>query len=311
MAQQNKDTNELIKVRRQKLADLQAAGKNPFEIMKYDVTHHSKEIKDNFEELEGKEVAVAGRLMFKRVMGKASFCNVQDLQGGIQAYVARDEIGVESYQDFKKMDIGDIVGIKGKVFATKTGEKSIHAEEVILLSKSLKPLPEKFHGLTDTDTRYRQRYVDLIMNEESKEVFNLNEDCEIWVQGQVTSKGTYESPKMIGTIPKDLLNKSKDEIVAYFKEKYPNKEIASMNQYEIILGNAQKKEPSKANKYSIEEKDGFIYVYKYDKEGTKSQVEKTDISVDSLPKSVQEELTSGILVDNEDDAYSKLENFGS
>ena len=171
MAQQNKDTNELIKVRRQKLAGLQAAGKNPFEIMKYDVTHHSKEIKDNFEELEGKEVAVAGRLMFKRVMGKASFCNVQDLQGGIQAYVARDEIGVESYQDFKKMDIGDIVGIKGKVFATKTGEKSIHAEEVILLSKSLKPLPEKFHGLTDTDTRYRQRYVDLIMNEESKEVF--------------------------------------------------------------------------------------------------------------------------------------------
>ncbi len=171
MAQQNKDTNELIKVRRQKLADLQAAGKNPFEIMKYDVTHHSKEIKDNFEELEGKEVAVAGRLMFKRVMGRASFCNVQDLQGGIQAYVARDEIGVESYQDFKKMDIGDIVGIKGKVFATKTGEKSIHAEEVILLSKSLKPLPEKFHGLTDTDTRYRQRYVDLIMNEESKEVF--------------------------------------------------------------------------------------------------------------------------------------------
>ena len=171
MAQQNKDTNELIKVRRQKLADLQAAGKNPFEIMKYDVTHHSKEIKDNFEELEGKEVAVAGRLMFKRVMGKASFCNVQDLQGGIQAYVARDEIGVESYQDFKKMDIGDIVGIKGKVFATKTGEKSIHAEEVILLSKSLKPLPEKVHGLTDTDTRYRQRYVDLIMNEESKEVF--------------------------------------------------------------------------------------------------------------------------------------------
>jgi lysyl-tRNA synthetase class 2 len=171
VAQQNKDTNELIKVRRQKLADLQAAEKNPFEIMKYDVTHHSKEIKDNFEELEGKEVAVAGRLMFKRVMGKASFCNVQDLQGGIQAYVARDEIGVESYQDFKKMDIGDIVGIKGKVFATKTGEKSIHAEEVILLSKSLKPLPEKFHGLTDTDTRYRQRYVDLIMNEESKEVF--------------------------------------------------------------------------------------------------------------------------------------------
>ena len=148
-------------------------------------------------------------------------------------------------------------------------------------------------------------------SKESKEVFNLNEDCEIWVQGQVTSKGTYESPKMIGTIPKDLLNKSKDEIVAYFKEKYPNKEIASMNQYEIILGNAQKKEPSKANKYSIEEKDGFIYVYKYDKEGTKKQLEKTDISVDSLPKSVQEELADGIVVDSEEDAYSTLENFES
>ncbi len=171
MAQQNKDTNELIKVRRQKLSDLQEAGKNPFEITKYDVTHHSEEIKDNFEELEGKEVSVAGRLMFKRVMGKASFCNVQDLQGSIQAYVARDEIGVEEYKDFKKMDIGDIVGIKGTVFTTKTGEKSIHATEVLLLSKSLRPLPEKFHGLTDTDTRYRQRYVDLIMNAESKEVF--------------------------------------------------------------------------------------------------------------------------------------------
>ena len=171
MAQQNKDTNELIKVRRQKLADLQAAGKNPFEIMKYDVTHHSKEIKDNFEELEGKEVAVAGRLMFKRVMGKASFCNVQDLQGGIQAYVARDEIGVESYQDFKKMDIGDIVGVKGYPFVTKTGEKSIHATEVTLLSKSLQILPEKHHGLTNTDLRYRQRYLDLIMNPEVKETF--------------------------------------------------------------------------------------------------------------------------------------------
>ena len=171
MAEQKKDTNELVKVRQQKLADLQEAGKNPFEIVKYDVTHHSMEIKDHFDELEGQEAAVAGRLMFKRVMGKASFCNVQDLQGSIQAYVARDEIGVEEYKDFKKMDIGDIVGIKGKVFKTKTGEKSIHAEEVILLSKSLRPLPEKFHGLTDTDTRYRQRYVDLIMNEESKEVF--------------------------------------------------------------------------------------------------------------------------------------------
>lgn len=171
MAEQNRETSELVQVRRNKLAQLQEEGKNPFEIMKYDVTHHSMEIKDNFEELEGQEVAVAGRLMFKRVMGKASFCNVQDLQGRIQAYVARDEIGVDDYKDFKKMDIGDIIGIKGKVFATKTGEKSIHAEEVVLLSKSLQPLPEKFHGLTDTDTRYRQRYVDLIMNEESKETF--------------------------------------------------------------------------------------------------------------------------------------------
>ena len=171
MAQQNKDTNELIKVRRQKLADLQAAGKNPFEIMKYDVTHHSKEIKDNFEELEGKEVAVAGRLMFKRVMGKASFCNVQDLQGNIQSYVARDSIGEEEYKAFKKMDIGDIVGLEGEVFKTKTGEISIHASAVKLLSKSLQILPEKFHGLTNTDTRYRQRYVDLIMNPEVKDTF--------------------------------------------------------------------------------------------------------------------------------------------
>lgn len=171
MAEQNKDMGELIKVRRNKLEELQSAGKNPFEIMKYDTTHHSIKIKDHFEELEGKEVTVAGRMMFKRVMGKASFCNIQDLQGRIQAYVARDEIGVEEYKDFKKMDIGDIIGIKGTVFATKTGEKSIHAKEVVLLSKSLKPLPEKFHGLKDTDARYRQRYVDLIMNEESKDTF--------------------------------------------------------------------------------------------------------------------------------------------
>ena len=146
---------------------------------------------------------------------------------------------------------------------------------------------------------------------ESKDVFSLNEDCEIWVQGQITSSGTYESPKMLGTVPKDLLNKSKDEIVAYFKEKYPNKEIASMNQYEIILCNAQSNEPSKANKYSIEEKDGLIYVYKYDNDGVKIELEKTDISVDSLPKSVQDELSSGILVDSEDDAYTRLENFES
>ena len=171
MAEQNKDAGELVRVRRNKLEELQSAGKNPFEIMKYDTTHHSMEIKDHFEELEGKEVSVAGRMMFKRVMGKASFCNIQDLEGRIQAYVARDEIGVEEYKDFKKMDIGDIIGIKGTVFATKTGEKSIHAKEVVLLSKSLKPLPEKFHGLKDTDARYRQRYVDLIMNEESKDTF--------------------------------------------------------------------------------------------------------------------------------------------
>jgi len=171
VAEQNKDAGELVRVRRNKLEELQSAGKNPFEIMKYDTTHHSMEIKDHFEELEGKEVSVAGRMMFKRVMGKASFCNIQDLEGRIQAYVARDEIGVEEYKDFKKMDIGDIIGIKGTVFVTKTGEKSIHAKEVVLLSKSLKPLPEKFHGLKDTDARYRQRYVDLIMNEESKDTF--------------------------------------------------------------------------------------------------------------------------------------------
>lgn len=146
---------------------------------------------------------------------------------------------------------------------------------------------------------------------ESKEVFNLNEDCEIWVQGQITSSGTYESPKMLGTIPKDLLDKSKNEIVEYFKEKYPNKEIESMNQYEIILSNAEEKQISKANKYLIKEKDGYIYVYKYDEEGAKTQLEKTDISVNSLPKSVQEELAEGILLDNEDDTYSTLENFES
>ncbi len=171
MAEQNKDTNELIKVRREKLANLQEAGKDPFQITKYDVTNHSMEIKDNFEVMVGKHVAEGGLLMFKRVMGKGSFCNIQDLQGNIQAYVARDEIGVEEYKDFKKMDIGDIVGIKGTVFATKTGEKSIHASEVVLLSKSLRPLPEKFHGLKDTDSRYRQRYLDLIMSEESKDTF--------------------------------------------------------------------------------------------------------------------------------------------
>ena len=169
--QGEQDINQLLKVRREKLANLQSEGKNPFEITKYDVTHHSKDIKDKYDELEGQEVSIAGRMMFKRVMGKASFCNIQDLKGSIQSYVARDEIGEDSYKDFKKYDIGDILGIKGKVFKTKTGEISIHAEEVTLLSKSLQVLPEKHHGLTDTDTRYRQRYVDLIMNEEVKETF--------------------------------------------------------------------------------------------------------------------------------------------
>ena len=175
MAEQKKgqdvDVNQLLKVRREKLQDLQERGKDPFQITKYDVTHHSMEIKDNFDTLEGQTVTIAGRMMFKRVMGKASFCNVQDLQGSIQSYVARDNIGEESYADFKKYDVGDILGITGEVFKTKTGEISIHASEVTLLSKSLQVLPEKFHGLTDTDTRYRQRYVDLIMNPEVKDTF--------------------------------------------------------------------------------------------------------------------------------------------
>ena len=168
---QQQDLNQLLKVRREKLQDLQDNGKDPFVITKYDVTNHSTDIKDNFEEMEDKDVTIAGRMMFKRVMGKASFCNIQDLKGNIQAYVARDSIGEDSYKDFKKYDVGDILGIKGKVFKTKTGETSIHAEEVTLLSKSLQILPEKFHGLTDTDTRYRQRYVDLIMNAEVKDTF--------------------------------------------------------------------------------------------------------------------------------------------
>ena len=177
MAQQNKkpqaeqDVNALLKVRHEKLANLQEAGKDPFQITKYDVTVHSQDIRDRYDELEGQEVSLAGRMMFKRVMGKASFCNIQDLKGKMQLYVARDEIGEESYADFKKYDIGDILGVKGKVFKTKTGEISVHAEEIVLLSKSLQILPEKFHGLTDTDTRYRQRYVDLIMNEDVKDTF--------------------------------------------------------------------------------------------------------------------------------------------
>ena len=170
-AGQEQDLNQLLKVRREKLAELQAAGKDPFQITKYDVTAHSTDVKENYSEWEGKEVSIAGRMMSKRIMGKASFCNVQDLKGNIQSYVARDSIGEESYKEFKKMDIGDIVGLKGTVFTTKTGEISIHATSVELLSKSLQILPEKFHGLTNTDLRYRQRYVDLIMNSEVKDTF--------------------------------------------------------------------------------------------------------------------------------------------
>ena len=168
---QEQDINQLLKVRREKLAELQAGGNDPFQITKYDVTNHSADVIDNFEALEGKTVSIAGRMMSKRVMGKASFCNVQDLKGNIQSYVARDSIGEEPYKAFKKMDIGDIVGIKGQVFKTKTGEISIHAESVTLLTKSLQVLPEKFHGLTNTDLRYRQRYVDLIMNPDVKDTF--------------------------------------------------------------------------------------------------------------------------------------------
>ncbi len=168
---QEQDINQLLKVRREKLATLQENGKDPFLITKYDVTHHSAEIKEGFDALEGQNVSIAGRVMSKRVMGKASFCNVQDIQGNIQSYVARDSIGEEPYGDFKKYDVGDIVGIKGEVFKTKTGEISIHAAEVTLLSKSLQILPEKYHGLVNTDIRYRQRYTDLIMNEEVKDTF--------------------------------------------------------------------------------------------------------------------------------------------
>ena len=168
---QEQDINQLLKVRREKLAALQEAGKDPFQLTKYDVTAHSRDIKENYDQMEGQTVSIAGRIMQKRVMGKASFCNVQDLKGNIQCYVARDDIGEESYADFKKYDVGDIVGVVGKVFTTKTGEISVHASEVTLLSKSLQILPEKYHGLTNTDIRYRQRYTDLIMNEEVRETF--------------------------------------------------------------------------------------------------------------------------------------------
>ena len=186
------DLNQLLKVRREKLANLQEAGKDPFVITKYDVTNHSQEIKDNFDSLEGKNVSIAGRVMSKRVMGKASFCNIQDLKGNIQSYVARDSIGEEAYADFKKFDVGDIVGLKGEVFKTKTGEISIHASEVTLLSKSLQILPEKFHGLTNTDIRYRQRYVDLIMNADVKDTFIKRSKIISSIRKYLDSQGFME-----------------------------------------------------------------------------------------------------------------------
>lgn len=190
--QKDQDINSLLKVRREKLENLQNEGKNPFVITKYDVTHHSAEIKEQYDVLEGQTVSLAGRMMFKRVMGKASFCNIQDLQGKIQAYVARDSVGEDSYKDFKKYDVGDILGIKGTVFTTKTGEISVHAEEITLLSKSLQILPEKYHGLTDTDTRYRQRYVDLIMNEEVKDTFIKRSKVLSSIRRYLDSQGFME-----------------------------------------------------------------------------------------------------------------------
>ena len=195
MAEQKKqeqDLNQILKVRREKLSELQANGKDPFQIVKYDVSHHSQDIKDHFEELENQTVTVAGRMMSKRVMGKASFCHVQDLKGMIQSYVAKDSLGDEAYKDFKKLDVGDIIGIKGQVFKTKTGEISIHASEITLLSKSLQVLPEKFHGLTNTDLRYRQRYVDLIMNPEVKDTFVKRSKIISAVRRYLDSQGFME-----------------------------------------------------------------------------------------------------------------------
>ena len=186
------DVNELRQVRVDKLAALQQAGNDPFVITKYDQTHHSAVIKENFDELEGKTVRIAGRMMSKRIMGKASFCNIQDLKGNIQSYVARDSLGEEEYKAFKKLDIGDIIGIEGSVFRTKTGEISIHAEKLVLLTKSLLPLPEKFHGLTNTDTRYRQRYVDLIMNQESKQTLINRSRIIREVRNYLDSQGFLE-----------------------------------------------------------------------------------------------------------------------
>ena len=186
------DINQLLKVRREKLAALQEAGKDPFQITKYDVTHHSQEIKDQFDALEGSKVSIAGRVMSKRIMGKASFCNVQDLEGDIQCYVARDSIGEESYADFKKYDVGDIAGIEGEVFKTKTGEISVHVSKMTLLSKSLQILPEKYHGLVNTDIRYRQRYTDLIMNEEVKKTFVMRSKIISSIRRYLDGQGFLE-----------------------------------------------------------------------------------------------------------------------
>ena len=189
---QAQDVNQLLKIRREKLAELQANGQDPFLITKYDVTHHSQDVKDQFDQLEGKTVSVAGRMMSKRVMGKASFCNIQDLKGNIQSYVARDSVGEEAYKAFKKLDIGDIIGVEGQVFKTKTGEISIHAAQITLLSKSLQILPEKFHGLTNTDLRYRQRYVDLIMNPEVKDTFIKRSKIISTIRRYLDSQGFME-----------------------------------------------------------------------------------------------------------------------
>ncbi len=190
--QTQEELNQLLKVRRDKLAELQAAGKDPFKITKFDVTVHSADVKEQYDQWEGKEVSVAGRMMSKRVMGKASFCNVQDLKGNIQSYVARDSVGEESYKDFKKMDIGDIVGLTGTVFKTKTGEISIHASSITLLSKSLQVLPEKYHGLTNTDMRYRQRYTDLIMNEDVRKTFVMRSRIISCIRRYLDDQGFLE-----------------------------------------------------------------------------------------------------------------------
>ncbi len=190
--QQEQDINQLLKVRREKLAALQEAGKDPFQITKYDATHHSQEITDHFDTMEGSDVSIAGRVMSKRVMGKASFCNVQDLQGDIQVYVARDSVGEESYADFKKYDVGDIVGVEGQVFKTKTGEISVHASKVTLLSKSLQILPEKYHGLVNTDIRYRQRYTDLIMNADVKKTFVMRSKIISAIRRYLDGQGFLE-----------------------------------------------------------------------------------------------------------------------